>query len=381
MKIVIAGAGLSGAVIARELGSNGHFCIVIDERAHIGGNCYTERDKDTGIMIHRYGPHIFHTDNAAVWEYITQFCKMMPYVNRVKTTVNDLVFSMPINLHTINQFFEKAFTPDEAMAFVQSIGQKDIETPENFEEQALKFVGEDLYRTFFYGYTKKQWGMEPSKLPASILKRLPVRFVYDDNYFNHKYQGIPADGYTRAIECILDHPNIEIRLNCKFEEFKEEADHIFYSGPLDRYFDYKLGRLGYRTLHFEELRKAGTYQGTAVMNYGDENVPFTRITEHKYFAPWEIDQFNDTVCFREFSRSCGLHDVPYYPIRLAKEKTLLDAYNEAANQLTGVTFIGRLGAYSYLDMDTTIERSLATAKQALNGFETSTPIPVFGSFN
>ena len=365
MKTLIVGAGFSGAVVARELAEAGMKCVVVDERKHLAGNCHTERDSETGIMVHRYGPHIFHTDNQTVWDYVCRFCTMMPYVNRVKTTSMGQVFSLPINLHTINQFFKKTLSPKGAKAFIASIGRADFAAPRNFEEQALKLIGEDLYKAFFYGYTKKQWGMEPSELPASVLQRLPVRFIYDDNHFDHPYQGIPREGYTPMVEGILSHDNIEVRLNTRFEDISVDADHVFYSGPIDRYFNYDLGRLGYRTLAFEVFREKGTFQGTAVMNYGDEHVPFTRITEHKYFAPWEMNQFDDTICYREFSKRCGPKDVPYYPIRLSKETKLLDEYAARAAQLKNVTFLGRLGAYSYQDMDVTIAKSLAVAQDAL----------------
>lgn len=380
MKMLIVGAGLSGSVIARYFAERGNACVVLDERKNVAGNCFTERDPSSGIMIHAYGPHIFHTDDEEVWSYVNRHCEMMPYINKVKTTVSGQVYSLPINLHTINQFFRKAFSPDEAKEYIEAIGDKSVGEPRTFEDQALKFVGEDLYKAFFRGYTKKQWGVEPAELPASILKRLPIRFTYDDNYFNHRFQGIPKDGYTPMVESILNHENIEIRLGCAFEGTSIAADRVFYSGPLDRYFGYRLGRMDYRTLHFEEIRKEGTYQGTAVMNYGDETVPYTRITEHKFFAPWEMNRFSQTVCFKEYSRSCGPHDTPFYPIRHAKGEKLLDAYAEMARGLRGVTFIGRLGSYSYLDMDVTVARALETARLVEENIRTGKPVSAFGAF-
>jgi len=363
-KILIVGAGLSGAVIGRELAQEGYPVEIVDSRAHIGGNCHTERDAATGVMVHIYGPHIFHTDDAEVWDYVNGFATFMPYKNRVKTTSGGQVYSLPVNLHTINQFFGKTFRPDEARTFLEAQADKTIAEPQTFEEQALRFVGNGLYEAFFKGYTQKQWGCSPTALPASILKRLPVRFNYEDNYFFHKYQGMPENGYTDMIAGILDHPNITVKLETSFN--RDEAAgfaHIFYSGPLDGYFNYELGRLGYRTLDFERFTYDGDYQGCAVMNYGDVSVPYTRITEHKHFSPWEEHQ--GSVCYREFSRACEPGDIPYYPIRLVEEKAQLADYVARAERETGVTFVGRLGTYRYLDMDVTIREALDTARLSL----------------
>ena len=370
MQVLIVGAGLSGAVISRHLAEAGHQITVIDTRDHIGGNCHTERDSDTGVMVHTYGPHIFHTDDLEVWEYVNTYARFLPYKNRVKTTSLDPkgqrgVFSLPVNLHTINQFFGKTFRPEEARDFIiKEKADSSIEDPQTFEEQALRFVGRDLYEAFFKGYTLKQWGMAPSELPASILKRLPVRFNYDDNYFFHKYQGMPEEGYSAMIEKIFGHSNITIRLETAFDRALAEGfDHVFYAGPLDGYFDYELGRLGYRTLDFERFTHEGDYQGCAVMNYGEEDVPYTRITEHKHFAPWE--EHGGSVLYREFSRAAGPEDIPYYPIRQVKEKALLSDYVARAEAVEGVTFVGRLGTYRYLDMDVTIREALDTARAFL----------------
>jgi len=362
-RICLVGAGFSGAVIARELAEAGLPCLVIDERPHVAGNCHTERDPQTGVMVHRYGPHIFHTADDRVWDYVNRFGEFMPYVNRVKATVQGSVYLLPINLHTINQFYGKTFSPAEARAFIESQARMDIEDPQSFEEQALRFVGDDLYRAFFRGYTLKQWGIDPTELPASILKRLPLRFNYDDNYFNHPHQGMPKHGYTAIVEKILDHPLIEVRLGAKWEEQDEAFDHVFYSGPLDRWFGYDMGRLGYRTLDFEGERATGDYQGCAVMNYPDPEVPFTRISEHKWFSPWE--EHEGTIVFREYSRYCGADDIPYYPIRLLGEKKMLSDYEARAAQVEGVTFVGRLGTYQYLDMDVTIGLALDAASAYL----------------
>lgn len=377
MNILLVGAGLSGAVIGRELAEDGHQVTIVESRDHIAGNCHTERDTETGIMVHVYGPHIFHTDDEQVWDYVNRHTKFLPYKNRVKTTSKGTVFSLPINLHTINQFFGRSMRPDEALEFITSEqADTSIEDPKTFEEQALRFVGKDLYEAFFKGYTIKQWGMQPSELPASILKRLPVRFNYDDNYFFHKFQGMPEDGYTAMVEKILDHPSITVHLNTRFtRDQADQYDHVFYSGPLDGFFDFELGRLGYRTLDFERFTYDGDYQGCAVMNYGEEDVPFTRITEHKYFSPWE--EHEGSVCYREFSRACGPDDIPYYPIRQVDEKALLADYVELAKTTKGVTFVGRLGTYRYLDMDVTIREALDTADLFRKSVSDGADMPTF----
>lgn len=374
--ILIVGAGFSGAVIGRILADAGHKVNIIDSRSHIAGNCYSERDSETGIMLHNYGPHIFHTDNTEVWEYLSNFTQMMPYTNRVKTTVNGQVFSLPINLHTINQFFKTTCSPKEAQKLIEDKSDKSITEPSTFEEQALRFVGRELYEAFFKGYTIKQWGMSPAELPASILKRLPVRFNYDDNYFNHKYQGMPKDGYTVIVENILNHENITVELNVNFEQnSRDKFDHVFYSGALDGFYNYELGRLGYRTLDFEMFRTDGDFQGCAVMNYGEQQVPYTRITEHKYFAPWE--QHDKTVCYREFSRKCEPEDIPYYPIRQVGEMEMLERYIDKAEQEKNITFIGRLGTYRYLDMDVTIAEAMNTANIYLQSIKENELMPAF----
>lgn len=376
MNFAIVGAGFTGAVLAQELAKAGHTIEVFESRNHIAGNCYSERDEKTGVMLHHYGPHIFHTDNEVVWNYVNQYTEFKPYINRVKTTSQGRVFSLPINLHTINQYFNKTLSPAEAKAFIQSIADNTIEEPQSFEEQAMKFVGKDLYEAFFKGYTIKQWGVSPTELPASILKRLPVRFNYDDNYFNHKYQGMPKEGYTPIIEALLAHDNIQTHLNTSFKaEQTKEFDHVFYTGPIDAWFNYEEGRLGYRTLDFVREDHDGDHQGCAVMNYGDQDVPYTRISEHKHFAPWETHE--QTVIFKEYSRECTEDDIPYYPIRLVNEKVMLNTYIEKAKAQTNVSFLGRLGTYRYLDMDVTIAEALDASKKTLKLITDKATIPAF----
>jgi UDP-galactopyranose mutase len=361
LKIGMAGAGLSCAVIARELAEQGHQLHLFDRRAHVAGNCHTERDADTGVMVHVYGPHIFHTDDDEVWAFVNRYMRFMPYVNRVKATTGGQVYSLPINLHTINQFFGKTLNPAEAKAFIEAQADTRIADPQSFEEQALRFIGRPLYEAFFKGYTLKQWEVDPSRLPASILKRLPVRFNYNDNYFFHKHQGMPEEGYTRMVERILDHPNITVTLNAELAPGAvADYDHVFWSGPMDGFFGYDLGRLPYRTLDFERSVGEGDMQGCAVMNYNEESVPFTRITEHKHFSPWETHE--RSVCYREFSRSCGPQDIPYYPVHLTDGDALVQAYKARADALPHVTFVGRLGTYRYMDMDVTIREAMSAAR-------------------
>jgi UDP-galactopyranose mutase len=372
-KLCFVGAGFSSAVTARELADSGNFDITIFEsRNHVAGNCHTERQN--GIMVHKYGPHIFNTSRKDVWEYVNKFGKFMPFINRVKAYTNKGVFSLPINLLTINQFFNKNFTPDEARTFVNSLGDSTIIEPNNFEEQALKFLGPELYQIFFYGYTKKQWGVEPSSLPSSILKRLPVRFNYDDNYYQQLYQGIPVDGYTELVNSILNHKSIHVIKNTTFiKAMSSDFDHVFYSGPIDSYFDYSKGRLRYRTLKFEKIEANGDYQGNAVINYCSEKVPFTRISEHKHFAPWE--RHDNTLAFKEYSSLATPNDNPYYPLRLNEDLDLLSEYVNLANMERGLTFIGRLGTYRYLDMHVVIGEALDSAKYCI-----ANPIEIWPAF-
>jgi UDP-galactopyranose mutase len=374
--IAIVGAGFSGAVIANQLAHAGYTVEVFESRAHVGGNCHSERDPETGVMLHVYGPHIFHTDNERVWEYVNRYMEFKPYVNRVKAITNGRVYTLPINLLTINQFFGKTYRPKEAQEFLAQQGDKSIENPQTFEEQALRFVGRELYEAFFKTYTIKQWGLQPSELPASILKRLPVRFNYDDNYFAHKFQGMPADGYTLLIERILDVPGINVHLNTNFDSAtKGDYEHVFYSGPIDAWFKHAEGRLPYRTLDFETFRDTGDYQGNAVVNYCDNAEKYTRITEHKHFSPWE--QHEKTVCYLEYSRQCEENDLPYYPIRQAREKAQLERYVNLANNEENVTFVGRLGTYRYLDMDVTINEALDTSDRFLKAGRDNTRIGAF----
>lgn len=375
-EILIVGAGLSGAVVARTLAEAGVPCRIVDGRDHVAGNCHTRRCPDTGILEHVYGPHIFHTDDDRVWAFVNRFATFRRYEHRVRATARGRVYSLPISLHTINQVFGTAFSPAEARDHLARIAQKAPGEPVSFEDQALRTVGAEIYELFFRGYTKKQWGIEPRHLPASVLKRLPLRFDYDDRYFDHRHQAMPVDGYTAMVEAMLDHPLIDLRLGHRAGRAEMALfAQVFYTGPLDGYFDYDIGRLGYRTLDFERFTAEGDWQGCAVMNYCDEEVPFTRVTEHKHFARWE--RHAATVVTREYPRACGPQDIPYYPIRLVEEKALLRAYVERARRLDRVTFLGRLGTYRYLDMDVAVREALDCATAFLESRALGTAMPAF----
>jgi UDP-galactopyranose mutase len=376
-RVLIVGAGFSGAVVARYLAEHaGIASLVIDERPHIAGNCHTERDVATGVMLHKYGPHIFNTDNEVVWDYIRRFTDIVPYRHRVKATIDRGVFSLPVNLHTLNQFFNKRFSPAEARAFVAGLGDKRFANPANFEEQALQLIGADLYQAFIYGYTKKQWGCEPRELPASLFSRLPVRFDYDDSYHRSRYSGIPRDGYTACIANILDHELIEVKLSTAFEPaMAADFLHIFYTGPLDAWFAHRQGRLSYRTVFWERIEAAGDLQGCSQMNYTQLDVPHTRIHEDKHFAFWESHE--RTVGLVEFSKETGAGDIPYYPKRLAADKEGLGGYLAMARAERGVSFLGRLATYRYMDMHQAIGEALDLARCWLEAKSNNTELPVF----
>ena len=351
--VAVVGAGFSGAVIAYRLARAGYLVDVYEVRAHVGGNCHTERDPHTGVLHHVYGPHIFNTNDEAVWEFVNKFDEFTPTTLRTKAIAGGAVYSFPINLLTMNQFFHATFSPQQAREFIDHVRVKSIVEPHSFEEQALASVGRELYEAFFKWYTIKQWGLHPSLLPASTFKRIPIRFNYDDNRYDSQFQGIPVHGYTYIIDKLLDHAGIKVHLQTPFDSgWPGGYRHIFYSGPIDAWFGWREGRLKYRTLDFTREIHRGDYQGCAVMTYCDATVPWTRITEHKHFAPHETHE--QTLVVKEFSRLCGPIDIPFYPIKSPLEVSLLAKYAAQARALPNVTFVGRLGNYQYIDMDRTI---------------------------
>ncbi len=374
--VLVVGAGLSGAVLARELAEAGIMVRVIDARSHAGGNCHSEREAQTGVMVHVYGPHVFHTEDEGVWRYVQRFGTWAPYLLRVKAHTGDSVFSLPINLHTLNQFFGKTFAPGEARAFLAGLSDPRIGHPANLEEQALKFVGRELYEAFFKDYTLKQWGCDPTELPATVLKRLPIRLSYDDSYFNCRHQAMPRDGNTRVVENILDHPRIRLSLATPWDPaLRRDSGHVFFSGALDAFFDCAEGPLGYRTVSWSREVHSGDFQGAAVINHTRLNVPWTRVLEHKHFAPWETHAL--TLVDREYSRETGPGDTPYYPKRLEADLRLLRRYRQLAERERGLSFIGRLGTYRYLDMDQVIAEALRFSQAWLEARSTGQPLPVF----
>ncbi len=374
--ILIVGAGFSGSVLARQLAEAGVPVQVIDMRDHVGGNCHTERDPVTGVMAHVHGPHIFHTDNQEVWRYLQRYGDWVPFVNRIKANTGSGIYSLPINLHTINQYFAKTLSPDEARIFLSSRTENDIREPANFEEQALKFLGRELYEAFFKGYTVKQWGCAPTELPAQILKRLPMRFNYNDNYYDSAYQALPRGGYTQVLENMLDHPRIRVSLNTPWDPaMRKDASHIFYSGALDQFYGYTKGRLGYRTVYWHNEIHDGDFQGNALINFTQLSVPWTRILEHKHLVPWECHE--KTLVSREFSKETGPGDIPYYPKRLEADMGILQGYIDMAKRDRGITFIGRLGTYRYLDMHLVISDALRLARDWLDARNNNRPPPLF----
>ena len=358
---LIVGAGLFGAVFAHEASRRGKTCLVIDKRNHIGGNIYTE--EVDGIQVHRYGAHIFHTSRKQVWDYINQFAEFNHFVNSPIAIYKDELYNLPFNMNTFHQLWGVR-PPAEAKAKIQGqIARMHITHPKNLEEQALALVGQDVYEKLVEGYTRKQWGRECKDLPSFIIKRLPLRFTYDNNYFNDRYQGIPVEGYTKMIENMLK--GIEVKLSVDYFDIKNQidADKIIYTGMIDRFFDYKLGVLEYRSVRFEtEKLDMENYQGNAVVNYTDYEVPYTRIIEHKHF---EFGTQPKTVITREYPAAWEKGKEPYYPVNDPKNSELFDKYERRALEEKNVIFGGRLGMYRYMDMDQVIEEALSLAETEL----------------
>ena len=360
---LIVGAGLFGAVFAYEAGKKGKKCLVIDKRPHIAGNIYTEQVE--GINVHKYGAHIFHTSDKAVWEYVNQFAEFNNYINSPVASYKDELYNLPFNMNTFSKMWNIK-TPAEAKAKIaEQIAELDIDEPQNLEEQALKLVGTDVYEKLVKGYTEKQWGRPCNELPAFIIKRLPLRFRFDNNYFSDRYQGIPIGGYTQIIEKMLE--KAEVKLNTDYFEFIKEnpdiAKKTVYTGAIDEFFGFKLGALEYRSVRFEtEILDTDNYQGNAVVNYTAADVPFTRIIEHKHF---EFGEQPKTVISREYSAEWKQDVEPYYPVNNVKNNTLYEQYRKLADERDDVIFGGRLGLYKYLDMDKVIALALETVKKEL----------------
>lgn len=364
---VIVGSGFFGAVFAQQAQENGKSAIVLEKRDHIGGNCYSYDYQDTEINIHAYGTHIFHTNNKPLWDYINRFTEFNRYQHRVLTTHKDKVYSMPINLGTVNSFYGVNLKPEEVEEFLAS-KRGNISNPKNLEEKAISLIGKDLYEAFIKGYTMKQWGCDPTKLPASIITRLPVRNSYHDSYFNDIYQGIPIGGYTPIFERMLAGIPVELEVDF-FDDISywrsQCREKIIYTGPIDRYFDYKFGRLNWRSVRFEiDNIHVEDYQGTSVMNYADTEIPYTRIHEPKHLhLEKTTHKPNETVIVREYSQVDN--DAPYYPVNFEEDKSKLKQYQELQADEKDVIFGGRLAQYKYYDMHQVIASALATAKQEL----------------
>ena len=361
-EIACVGAGLSGAVVARELAElDDYHVTVFEQRREVAGNCHTARDPETGIRLHVYGPHIFHTSDEGVWRYVNRFAEMVPFEHRVRAVTRRGVFSLPTNLLTICQFFGQVLSPTGAQRLLATLAEP-IAGPKNFEEQALSTLGRELYENFIQGYTRKQWGVDPTELPASVLKRLPVRFNFDDRHHDDIRSAIPRDGYTKMVRRILRHRRISVKIGVRFSrEYVDGFDHVFTSAPIDEWYGFGEGCLRYRTLRFERFDSGGDFQGCAVVNYCDPMVPWTRITEHKYFTPWE--EHDRTVCYREYSEECLPRETPFYPMRLASDLETFKRYAARAATEPRTTFVGRLGTYRYLDMDTVIAEAIRVARE------------------
>ena len=368
--LVVVGSGLFGLTIAEQAATElGLKVALLDRRSHIGGNAYSEKEKQTGIEVHRYGAHLFHTSNERVWEYVNRFTEFTNYVHRVYTRHNGIVYPMPINLGTINQFFNAAYSPAEAKALIaEQAGELAGTDPQNLNDKGISLIGRPLYEAFIKHYTAKQWQTPPEELPASIISRLPVRYNYDNRYFNDKYEGLPVDGYAAWLERMAAHPNIEVHLNTDFFEPGHQYSRenvlgqipVVYTGPVDRYFDYAEGDLSWRTIDLEEeVLPIEDFQGCSVMNYPDADVPFTRIHEFRHFHP-ERDYTKDaTVIMREYSRFANKGDEPYYPVNTSVDREKLLAYRDLAKGENNVLFGGRLGTYKYLDMHMAIASALS----------------------
>ncbi len=372
--VIVVGAGFYGTTIAERVATVlGRKVCVLERRPHIGGNCYSEIDPATGIEHHKYGSHLFHTNSEEVWRYLRRFTSFTNYRHRVLTVHKGQVYPMPINLGTICAFFGRYMTPAEARELIhRHASAGDAARADNLEDKAIALIGRPLYEAFIRGYTKKQWQTDPRQLPASIINRLPVRFDFEPYYFTDKYEGLPADGYTALFRRMLDSPFIDIRLGVDFFDVREKLlphQLVVYTGPIDRYFDYRLGELAWRTLDFErEALEIDDYQGASVINYADEDIPFTRIHEFKHLHPERHHPPGRTLICREYSRFAGRGDEPYYPVNTARDRQLLAAYKRLAERECNVLFGGRLGSYQYFDMHQAIAAALSDFRKKVAFF-------------
>jgi UDP-galactopyranose mutase len=362
--LLIVGAGFYGATIAeRAANALGKRVVIVDRRPHVGGNAFTESDPATGIEVHKYGAHLFHTSNEMVWSYLRRFTEFTAYRHRVFTIHRQRIYAMPINLGTICQFFDRRFTPAEARALIaEQAAELGGRAPRNLEEKAISLVGRPLYEAFIRGYTAKQWQTDPRDLPEHVIARLPVRYTFNDRYFSDAFEGLPTDGYTAIFQRMLASPLIDVRIAVDFADLRtllRPGLPVVYTGPIDRYFDYVEGELGWRTIDFEwEAQPVGDFQGTAVMNYADEDVPFTRILEFRHFYPERAYPTDRTVVAREYSRFAKRNDEPYYPIDTESDKAKYLRYKARAETAPNVHFGGRLGSYRYWDMHQAIGAAL-----------------------
>ncbi|MCB0888529.1 MAG: UDP-galactopyranose mutase [Nocardioidaceae bacterium] len=375
--LVVVGSGFFGLTIAERVAAElNKKVLIIERRSHIGGNAYSEAEPETGIEVHVYGAHLFHTSNEKVWEYVNRFTTFTNYQHRVFAKFRDQVYSFPMNLGLINQFFGRSHTPDEARALIaEQSSEIDTKDASNLEEKAISLIGRPLYEAFVKGYTAKQWQTDPTELSADIITRLPVRYNFDNRYFSDKYEGLPTDGYTAWLQRMADHPNIEVRLDTDFfdvaEDYKGKVP-IVYTGPVDEYFGNCEGRLSWRTVDLESsVVEVDDFQGTSVMNYNDQDVPFTRIHEFKHFHPERTHLPGKTVIVHEYSRFAGEDDEPYYPINTPADREKLLKYRDLAKKEPMVLFGGRLGTYKYLDMHMAIGSALSMYENKLKPhFET-----------
>jgi UDP-galactopyranose mutase len=369
--LVVVGAGLYGLTVAERIASElGRRVLVLDRRGHIGGNAYSETEPETGIEVHRYGAHLFHTSNRRVWEYVNRFTSFTDYRHHVFTVFKGRVYPMPINLGTMCAYFGRHLTPEQARALVSEQAAEIADgAARNLEEKAISLIGRPLYEAFVRGYTEKQWQTDPRELSADIITRLPVRYTFDSRYFNDAFEGLPTDGYTAWLRRMVDHPKIDVRLGVDYFDVRHHLDAttpVVYTGPLDRYFDYAEGPLEWRTLDFErEVLPIGDFQGTSVMNYADPDVPWTRIHAFRHFHPERDYPADRTVIVREYSRFAGSQDEPYYPIDTPQNQARLRRYRERAEREDHVVFGGRLGTYQYLDMHMAIAAAMTMVDNVL----------------